>query len=141
MYNITMINYAEKLRKHSLKATPQRLAICDALHKYGHLNVEELYALLLKDFNSLSLATIYKNINLMMENYFVKEIKLPDAKSVYELVKDSHAHMICEKCKKVEDIDLDMQDIIKQTLKKSNFIVNSADLVLSGICSKCSKNV
>jgi len=133
-----MIDYTQKLRKHNLKATPQRLAICNALHTNGHLSVDDLYILLLNDFKSLSLATIYKNMNLMIENSFVKEIKVPNSKSIYELVKDTHAHLICEKCQKVEDIELNMQDIIQKTFNTANFKVNSTDLVLSGICSECS---
>lgn len=132
-----MIDFSKKLREHNLKATPQRLAICKELHRSGHLTINMLYELLLRNFNSLSLATVYKNITLMIENSFVKEIKIPNSKSVYELVKDSHSHLVCQKCGKVEDVDCDLESVMQEVLKEKSFIVNNADLVLSGICKNC----
>lgn len=132
-----MINYTNILREHNLKATPQRLAIADALHNYGHINIESLYGMMVKKFSSISQATIYKNINLMLENAFIQEVKIPHAKSVYELTKSSHSHLVCEKCGEVEDITLDLDDIVHNASDIANFKIDKADLVLSGICSKC----
>ena len=135
-----MENYIEQLRAHHLKATPQRIAIAHALHQYGHLSVEQLYALLREKFSSLSLATIYKNINIMMENAFVSEVKLPAQKSVYELTKESHAHLQCRECHQVWDIHLELDEIIQNASKSSTFTIESANLVLSGVCEECQKN-
>ena len=63
-----MINYTTMLREHNLKATPQRLAITDVIYKNGHVNIEYLYEKMLKQFHSISLATIYKNINYIKDN-------------------------------------------------------------------------
>ncbi|MBU0720075.1 transcriptional repressor [bacterium] len=132
-----MINYTDILREHNLKATPQRLAIADTLYINGHMSVEDLYELMLKKFSSISLATIYKNINLMLENSFIQEVKLPHAKSVYELTKSSHSHLLCEKCKEVSDISLALEHVIESASRTSDFKIHSADLVLSGICKNC----
>ena len=132
-----MNNYIDELRKHHLKATPQRLAIAENLYVHGHIDIESLYAMMLKKFNSISLATIYKNINIMLQNSFIQEIKIPHAKPVYELTKSSHSHLVCDKCKEVYDINIDLEDIIKNASDLSQFQVNSTDLVLSGICKNC----
>ncbi len=130
-------NYIEKLREHRLKATPQRTAIAEALDTYGHLSVEELYELLKRRFHSLSLATIYKNINIMKENEFVAEVKLPEQKSVFELKKEAHSHLQCRSCNRVWDLMLDLDDIIAQASKKSAFAIEEANLVFSGLCDRC----
>ncbi len=132
-----MINYTDELRKHNLKATPQRLAISDALYINGHMSIEVLYELMLKKFNSISLATIYKNINLMMENSFIQEVKIPNAKSVYELTKTAHSHLVCESCGEVEDITVDLDAIIDEAKHISSFKIDKANLVLSGVCKNC----
>ncbi|MFT7859505.1 MAG: Fur family transcriptional regulator [Sulfurimonas sp.] len=132
-----MENYTEMLRAHHLKATPQRLEITNALMINGHLTIEKLYDILLKKFNSISLATIYKNINLMIENAFIQEVKLPNAKSVYELTKEAHSHLLCQKCGAVEDIRLDLSPIEELDLEDTNFQINKIDMVLSGICKNC----
>ncbi|WP_373034832.1 Fur family transcriptional regulator [Sulfurimonas sp.] len=132
-----MIDYTDELRRHHLKATPQRLAISNALHSCGHINIDTLYSIMLKKFNSISLATIYKNINLMLENSYIQEVKIPQNKSVYELTKTIHSHLVCQKCGKVEDISLHMDSILNEALSKSNFEISKTDLVLSGVCKNC----
>lgn len=64
------MNYIATLQKHNLKVTPQRLEIVDILYKNGHMSIDDLYTSLRGKFPSLSLATIYKNINTMCEKFF-----------------------------------------------------------------------
>ena len=134
-----MINYTTSLREHNLKATPQRLAIVDILDIKGHVSIEHLYDCMISKFDSISLATIYKNINLMLENSFIQEVKIPYAKSVYELTKSSHSHLVCENCLSVEDINYDFQGILNGANKKTSFEINSVAMVFSGVCEKCNK--
>jgi Fur family peroxide stress response transcriptional regulator len=134
-----MNTYTDLLRLHNLKATPQRVEITYALDTYGHLSIENLYEMLRNKFSSISLATIYKNINIMIENAFIQEVKIPHAKSVYELTKATHSHLVCEECKKVEDITLDLQNLSVTASQYSHFQINSANLVFSGICQECQK--
>jgi Fur family peroxide stress response transcriptional regulator len=132
-----MNNFTDNLRAHHLKATPQRLAIATTLHKRGHINIEDLYEIMLQKFNSISLATIYKNINIMIENAFIQEVKIPNQKSVYELTKESHSHLVCDNCGLVEDIILDLKNINEFVSGSNNFQIKKTDLVFSGLCQKC----
>ncbi|MEN4052907.1 MULTISPECIES: Fur family transcriptional regulator [Sulfurimonas] len=132
-----MNNFTDSLRAHHLKATPQRLEIANTLYKYGHVNIEDLYEIMLKKFNSISLATIYKNINIMIENAFIQEVKIPNQKSVYELTKEAHSHLVCDKCGMVEDITLDLSSISELAAHSTNFQIKKADLVFSGLCKNC----
>lgn len=132
-----MTSYANLLKEYDLKVTPQRVAIVDELYKNGHMNIDELYRKLLERFPSISLATIYKNVNAMVEKIFLSEVKIPNAKTVYELIKAEHAHLVCSDCGNIEDIILDSSDIIEQVTKTGNFKVDSTEIILSGICHKC----
>ncbi len=133
-----MNDYTTILREHNLKATPQRLEMTNALFMNGHVTIERLYELMLKKFSSISLATIYKNINLMLEASFIEEVKLPNAKSVYELTKETHSHLLCSKCDKVQDIVLNLTDVTRRASNAANFNISKTDLVLSGLCENCS---
>lgn len=128
-----MINTTALLKNYDLKVTPQRIAIIEELYKNGHMNIDDLYKKLLDRFPSVSLATIYKNINSMVEKLFLSEVKIPNAKTVYELSKNEHAHLVCSNCKAVMDIELDSSDISKQISNLNNFKVNQTDIILSGI--------
>jgi len=132
-----MNSYTDILREHHLKATPQRLEITNALVCNGHMTIERLYEIMLSKFHSISLATIYKNINLMIENGFIQEVKIPDAKSVYELSKEVHSHMLCTQCHEIQDIKLDLSTVTQLASQTSHFKIDKTDLVLSGLCQKC----
>ena len=132
-----MNNYTELLRQHHLKATPQRLEITNALYLNGHISIEHLYDLMLKKFNSISLATIYKNVNLMLEASFIQEVKIPNTKSVYELTKDTHSHIICDNCGDITDIELNLESVVSNAVQISNYKINKSDLILSGTCKNC----
>ena len=82
------------------------MAIVEELYNNGHMNIDDLYKKLLSKFPSVSLATIYKNINAMVEKVFLSEVKIPNSKSVYELIKTEHAHLVCSSCGHIEDIML-----------------------------------
>lgn len=131
------MDYLEILRQYNLKATPQRLEIVDILQKYGHINIDDLYKTLQKKFPSLSLATIYKNINKMCEKSFLSEVKIPNKKSVYELSKKEHSHVVCSKCNTIIDINLDTSNILNQASSLTNYDLKQSSIILNGICPRC----
>ena len=132
-----MNDYTNILRQHNLKATPQRLAIMDIIEHHGHINIDSLYEEVKKRFSSISLATIYKNINSMIENLLLAEVKLPSRKSVYEIVKQDHSHLLCKDCGEVIDVEVDTAKMVDDISSKYNFDINGSDVVLFGICSTC----
>jgi Fur family peroxide stress response transcriptional regulator len=132
-----MNNYTNALREHHLKATPQRLEIANTLERYGHINIDKLYEIMLQKFNSISLATIYKNINLMLENSFIQEVKIPHEKSVYELAQETHSHLVCKECGAIEDIFIDLTEVANEVPKEARFEIEKVDVVFSGVCQKC----
>ena len=134
------MNYVTLLKDNNLKATPQRLSIVEVLYTHGHMNIDQLYHSLLEKFPSISLATIYKNINAMMEICFLSEVKLPNKKSVYELTKQEHSHVVCSECSEVIDITLDKSTLCAQAKQESKYTLKSSSIVFDGICPSCNKN-
>lgn len=135
-----MINSSILLKDYNLKVTPQRVAIVEELYKNGHMNIDDLYKNLLEKFPSISLATIYKNINAMVEKIFLNEVKIPEAKSVYELVKEEHSHLVCSSCGSVEDIMFDTSILSETISTESNFKVENTEVIFSGLCKDCQNN-
>ena len=132
-----MKNYEQLLRESSIKVTPQRLAIVEELDGHIHMSIEELYEAIKKKFPSISLATVYKNINAMMEKNFIHEVKVPGQKSKYELAKQPHSHVVCQKCGKVEDITLDLENVTQKAANITKYQILQDALILSGICPTC----
>ncbi len=132
-----MVNSSLLLKEYNLKVTPQRIAIVEELYHNGHMNIDDLYKKLLSKFPSISLATIYKNVNAMIEKVFLNEVKIPNAKAVYELVKEDHSHLVCSSCGIIEDIHVDTS--VLETSVQTDFKIENTSVVFSGICHKCSK--
>jgi len=133
-----MNNFTNVLREHNLKATPQRIAMLEYIDYYGHINIDKLYHNIQKKFKSISLATIYKNINSMVENMLLFEVKLPNEKSVYEITKQNHSHLLCENCGDIIDININIEDKTKEISSKNKFEVKQVNLVFLGLCKNCS---
>ena len=132
-----MKNYTTILRESNLKATPQRLVIIESIDKYGHINIDALYEVVKSTFSSISLATIYKNINSMIKNMLILEVKIPNEKSVYETVKEKHSHFVCNDCSEVTDIKIDTKNIIESITNDYQLRIDHSALVFSGKCTNC----
>jgi len=124
------------LEESNLKTTPQRLAILKELEEKGHASIEEIYENIKELFPSISLATIYKNINAMQDEQIVTEVCLHQ-KPKYEINKNPHGHFICKKCGKVKDLFLD--EALNELEKK--YPNSEKEIYIYGICEECSKLV
>ena len=113
--------------------TKQKSMIFSTIHKYGHLTVEQIKELLEKE--NVSVATIYRNLNILSLEGKIKKIYSDDL-VLYETIKDEHYHFECTKCKKVIDIDPKFVNI-----KIDHSIANATrkTLFLYGICPNCQK--
>lgn len=139
MYWRKIMEYGNLLKEYNLKVTPQRLAIVEELYTRGHMNIDDLYSALLQKFPSISLATIYKNVNAMIEKIFLNEVKIPNEKAVYELVKEDHSHVVCTSCHEIMDIPLDTSALLVEAKKLSGYELDISTVVFTGTCPNCSK--
>ncbi len=130
----------QKLRENHHKITPQRLAIIQILSEsLGHPSVEDIYAQLKNDFPTMSLATIYRNILLIKSIGEVLELGFPDWGNRYDGNKPyPHPHVICIKCKKIVDPDLEsLIHMEKEVANETNFKILTHRLDFFGICGDC----
>ncbi len=131
----------QKFRENHHKMTPQRIAIIDILSKsLGHPSVEDIYAQLKYDFPTMSLATVYRNILLIKAMGEVLELGFPDWNNRYDGNKPyPHPHVICIKCKKIVDPDLEsLIHMEKEVSTETNFKILTHRLDFFGICGDCS---
>jgi len=130
----------QKLRDNGQKITPQRLAIVKILAKSkGHPSVEDIHGEIKKNFPTMSLATVYRNIVLIKSLGEVLELGFPDGSNRYDGNKPyPHPHVICIKCKKVVDSNLGSLDDLKDEVAvETNFKILNHRLDFFGICSNC----
>ncbi len=129
-----------KLRDSGHKITPQRLAIAKILARSeGHPSVEEIHDQIKTDFPTMSLATVYRNIVLIKSIGEVLELGFPDGRNRYDGNKpDPHPHVICIKCNRIVDADLDSLDEMKRKVAaETDFQILNHRLDFFGVCARC----
>lgn len=137
--------FEERLKSKKLKITPQRLAIYTYLSGTNtHPNAEKIHSDLKKDFPSMSLATIYKNVASLRDANLVQEINVGEDCHRYDANTNFHSHLICTQCGEVfdyinENSDVDLGIDEENIITKHNFIVKSRQQFFYGICGCCNK--
>jgi len=134
-----MTDYVSLLKENGLKATFQRMTILEHIECHGHMSVDSIYEEVVKLYPSLSLATVYKNIILMVENRILVEVPIAGLKSKYELKKEDHIHLVCTQCGEVEDkkYDTNADKLFISMTKQENFTLSKQQINLYGICENC----
>ena len=127
-----MTDYISLLKQNDLKATIQRTSILKSINRAGHINIDEIYEELKEQYPTLSLATIYKNIILMVQQNVIIEVPINGKKSKYELKKDDHIHLICKSCGNIEDRELNSCNVDIEDFK-----IASKQINLYGLCKNC----
>ena len=131
------MNFSEQLKSHNLKATHQRLAILNETEVAGHIDIDHLYEILRISFPSISLATVYKNVNQMYELGILDVIKVPNHKLQYEITKSPHIHLACDTCGSVIDMEQCVTELMSVAESESGYKLNHSTVVLNGLCPSC----
>lgn len=131
------------LRENGFKVTPQRLAVYEALAgTYTHPNAEMLYNLLQPDYPTMSLATVYKTMDIFSELGLVQVLNVGEDSYRYDAETVSHPHIRCMDCNRVDDVpeirDEDMLDIVAD---RSGYELTGRQLYFFGRCPECQKKL
>ena len=130
----------QKFRDNGHRITPQRLAIVEILAKSeDHPSVENIHDQIKKDFPTMSLATVYKNIELIKSLGEVLELGFPDGGNRYDGNRPySHPHLICTKSRRIMDPDLEsLEGVTNELTSETGFQITSHRLDFFGICPDC----
>ncbi len=129
-----------KLRESEYRLTPQRVELIRLIaSSEGHPSAARLYNQIKVQFPTMSLATVYKTLDLLKELGEVLEIGLRDD-SHYDGNKPyPHPHLICTKCQKIMDGELDsaVENIVQEIEQNFGFQILKHQLDFYGICPDC----
>ncbi|MBC5628410.1 transcriptional repressor [Clostridium sp. NSJ-6] len=142
--SININELKENLKEKGYKLTPQRRAILDIIiDKEGqHLTAEEIYDEVKKICPDIGLATVYRTVLLLEEVNVIYKLDLNDGCSRYELVHSDeehrHHHLVCNKCKKVFEVQDDLLEELEERIEKTyKFKILDHSVKFFGICSDC----
>ena len=117
----------------------QRELILDVLRQNPvHPTADKLYELVRPLMPSISLATVYRNLNLLVECGAVRKISGLDGSVHYDHCVEKHYHFICTCCNKVYDVPYNVAQDLELKLKSlTGLEAQSTELTFKGLCSDC----
>ena len=119
-----------------MRNTKQKTLILEIINNsYDHMTAEEIYKECKKNITNISLGTVYRNLNSLVDNNNIIRIKMKD--NIDRFDKNiKHSHIICNKCGKIDDVFINYFDKLP---KVNNYDVMNYELIFNGICNECKK--
>lgn len=98
------------------KYSRQREAIKEYLSlTKDHPTADTIYIDIRKTYPNISLGTVYRNLNLLVERGEVLKITGMDGSDRYDGNPQDHYHFLCNSCHRIIDIDMESIDHINET--------------------------
>lgn len=122
----------------------QREFVLDAVQETQgqHPTADMLHSVIRSQSPSVSLATVYRNLNQLVEAGQIARFSVPGSADRFDPVTDGHSHLICKKCGEVVDIPCSaLPNVTEEVHKLTGCIVECYGLVFSGLCPSCALTV
>jgi Fur family peroxide stress response transcriptional regulator len=125
----------------TLKYSRQREALLDILkNTKQHTSAEWLYQEMKKDFPNVSLATVYRNLNLLLGTKQIIRIDIGSGTEHYDADCKEHYHFVCRRCASITDVYLPpFTELNKKAEELNGGVIDSHSLIFYGICKNCKK--
>ncbi|GGE29862.1 Fur family transcriptional regulator [Streptococcus himalayensis] len=130
----------QHLKDKGIRITETRKAVIAYLiQSREHPSAEKIYQDLLPEFPSMSLATVYNNLKVLIEEGFVEEIKISNDKTTYfDFMGHEHLNIVCESCGRIADFeDGEMPDLRREVEAQTGYQVTKTQILMYGICPNC----
>ncbi len=136
-----MFSASENLKEKGLKVTPQRIAIYKAVvNLKNHPTAENVVEAISTDFPSISVGTVYKVLNVLVEKKLLQKVKSEKDIMRYDAMVDHHHHLYCNDTDKIVDYeDKELDELVMQYFKKKrikNFKIEDIKLQITGKFTK-----
>ena len=93
------------------KYSHQRESIINFLTgRTDHPTADAVYQYLRNDLPTISLGTVYRNLNQMAASGRILRLHVDGKTDHYDACTDPHAHLLCTKCGAVRDIHMNFED-------------------------------
>ena len=129
----------QQLRTKGAQLTEQRAAVHDYLSGVAHHpTAEEVFLAVKARVPRISLATVYKNLEALVQCGAVSKLTYGDASARYDIRTDHHYHTRCLACGKIWDLDAkEGTELLKRIKPQAGFEVEDYRLELLGRCREC----
>ncbi len=121
--------------------TIQRDLVRHAVIELPHPTAEEVYLSIFKKHPSVSKATVYRNLGLLVEMGEINRFSTGGSFVRYDYNTSEHCHTYCTSCGKIEDLFCEntkgLLKIAEEKVKDTGFSTKKSELVFYGQCAGC----
>ena len=139
-----ILEMKQALLNRGVSLTPRREKLLQVLiDSDKHPSASEIHEGVRRYYPGTSLATIYNTIELLKETGQVLEIEFSGAANRYDgRIPDSHPHLICLECERVDDLNLPEDDgSLNEIARSTGYQIVRRRTDYYGICPDCQKKV
>lgn len=122
-----------------MRMTHQREIILEELKRLKtHPTADELYEIVKKRLPRISLATVYRNLDVLAELGIIQRIEVSGRQKRFDGNPEAHHHIRCLVCGRVADAELSQEPEVNfESVKASGFKIIGFNLEFQGVCPEC----
>jgi Fe2+ or Zn2+ uptake regulation protein len=125
-------------RAAGLAVTPQRAVIYrELVESFDHPSPEALYERVKPRLPQVSLATIYKTLDVLVSLGLANELASTGDKKRFDGRVDRHHHLVCTSCKSITDFDDPALDALPAPKGVPGFKPQFMSIHVHGLCRDC----
>ncbi len=126
-----------------LRMTNQREMILRELNKSKeHLSADELYERVRKRMPRISLATVYRNLEILSEAGIIRKLEISGRQKRFDSEVVEHDHIYCVQCHRIENIQIDKREMKVPTQEAvKGYTITGCRLEVTGLCPKCQQKI
>lgn len=127
--------------KTTYKRSRQRERILALLQSTGcHPTADWIYERLKSEFPALSMGTVYRNLNILMDQGLIKKIDFGSTFDRFDANIGPHYHFICERCGSIIDLELPVDEELNQRVNRTTpYSAHRHRIEFFGVCDRCSE--
>ena len=123
-------------RRHSTRQRRRLLELLQA--DRSHPTAAELFERARPEFPSLSLGTVYRNLDVLISEGLAEAVPSESGALRYDGNPKPHHHFICEQCGAIQDVELALPDQLHRSLAKEyDLRAGRTRVHFFGLCLSC----
>jgi Fe2+ or Zn2+ uptake regulation protein len=133
-----MVSTAESSYR-KLRSSKQRSLVHQIVDSANdHPTAQAVFERARKRMPSISLGTVYRNLQLLVEQGLLRERKVDNQPARYEANRYRHYHICCSRCGALEDLSVPYQEVLDRRVQaRVGYKLQGHRMEFYGICPQC----
>lgn len=137
-YTIDINDNEYHLGGDAMRYSKQRKLVYDVIASTkNHYSVDEIYDEASRIMPEIGIATVYRNVNQLVDSGMVRRIKSYDGIDHYDAMTNIHPHFICKCCGRVYDAKIPYDRLVDEIQSQVDDAIEDVEIILKGICNRC----